>query len=231
VTEHRRAPRPRVAGRPRPASVDTRSGIGGPSAGPAGASELTDLLLAAIGSVANPRSCRYVAGPLTTGPEYYEQLAAGDLDADAIRMAGEQRIRELVERLRRQSAMPVVDPGLLRVSDWSNKVYGDFFLRVLERFGAEVWLAENWEFSTGATKEYLFAVERAIPCFDALGRPVLPGQATQLIGQAAERVRRLGIQTDLFDRRLSALAGIRSALAPAETTAIPRGNSVAYFEQ
>src|SRR5437899_870611 len=108
---------------------------------------IQELLLQAMLSVVPPRSCRYAAGPLTTSKAYYQQLASGGVDVEAMRRHNQMRLSAFVSELRAKSPIPVVDPGLLRIDQWEGRHYGSFFLRVLQELCFEVWFLEGWEFS------------------------------------------------------------------------------------
>jgi len=161
-------------------------------------------------SVTRPSSCRYVAGPLTTSKEYYESLAVKILEEDAVRRRNQEYISRVVATLRDQSPIPVVDPGLLRVPNWNHAAYGRFFLRVLEELCFEAWFVDGWEFSTGATKEFVFAVQRNVTCLDERGHPLTIGRGTELIYQAATFVQQLGLSDNVLTRRLAMLKNVRS---------------------
>lgn len=164
------------------------------------------LCLQAIGSVVEPRSALYAAGPLETGRIFYEHKAGDGLSDGGVRRANQARLTSFVARLRHEFGRPVIDPGLLVVQGWEGNDYGEFFLEVIRRFAAEVRFIEGWEYSSGATKEYLLCVETGVPCFDECGAALLVDRAEALMRAAADHMRALGFSDERLQRRLRTLA-------------------------
>ena len=104
-----------------------------------------------LDSVLGPKSCAYVAGPLDSGREYYERMASGDHRLE-VRGKNESRLHGLVLNLRERLEYPVFDSGLLKVSDWSGRDYGRFFLAVIRRYAKVCWLMNGWEYSIGQNR-------------------------------------------------------------------------------
>ncbi len=167
--------------------------------------DLAELLLKAMHSVTSERSATYVAGPLATGRRYYEALAAGQtVDAEALRSQNGAEIRRMVDQLRSRTVI-TIDPGLLRVSTWSGSEHGDFFLRVIESLCARVAFVDGWHFSSGATKEFVFAQELGIPCVDGDLAPLNVRRGLELVELAIAEVAALGCPIDVLERRRVAL--------------------------
>lgn len=168
--------------------------------------ELATLLRLAFGSVLEPGSARYVAGPLATGRAFYEQQAAGTLELTQLRDVNTAAMRAFAVALRRSGPDPVIDPGLLRVSSWDGAQHGDFFLGLLGEFSRQVVLMGDWEFSSGATKEFVYATAHDIECVNAAGQRVTLADGRRLITSALTTVRGLGLTSASLERRLAALA-------------------------
>ena len=163
----------------------------------------SDLLLTLLGSVLTPRSAIYVAGPLDTGRSYYEALARGKVDG-SVRAVNEAALSAFVARLRVQHRpTPVIDPGLLRVPEWSARDVGQFFLETISRYAKEAWFIDGWEYSSGATKEYLHCVALGIPCLTAEGGRIGPVHAVALLSSALEEIGRLGVPAPKLSERLT----------------------------
>src|SRR5258707_472701 len=121
----------------------------------ASTSTTSEKFLMLLDSVLAKRSAIYVAGPLDTGRIYYEALARGYGNED-VRLRNQEALTSFAIRLRmRFNPVPVIDPGPLRVSEWSAHEIGQFFLETIKRYAKEAWFIDGWEYSSGATKEYL----------------------------------------------------------------------------
>jgi len=59
--------------------------------------------------------------------------------ASTIREENEQKMKSLVTSLRNRLAYPVIDPGLIKIQDWTAAEIGDFYLKVIEHFAKEIW--------------------------------------------------------------------------------------------
>ncbi|MGO9976060.1 MAG: hypothetical protein ACLP01_25310 [Solirubrobacteraceae bacterium] len=172
---------------------------------------LTDpIAIAALqtfASVLEPQSAIYVCGPLDHGRLWYEAKARGD-SGDSVRAINQARLTALAKRLRAQGATPVIDPGLLRVDAWTGREYGDFFLKVIRSFAREAWFIDGWEYSHGATKEYLLCRELSRPTFDEAGQALEPAEAETLLRDAAGRAAELQVDAEKLRSRIDALRAL-----------------------
>ena len=150
-------------------------------------------LLQLLDSVLEPRSCAYAAGPLDSGREHYDRMASGER-RPMLRQDNEARLTAFVRVLRSRLGCPVFDPGLLRIPGWAGRDYGVFFLEVISKYVRECWFADGWEYSSGATKEFVFCCEITMPCFAESGEPLTISEGARLIQEAAEYVH--GLQLD-----------------------------------
>jgi hypothetical protein len=169
-----------------------------------------DVLFQILDSVLQPRSCAYVAGPLNSGRTYYEYLAAGE-QHPPIRARNESRLRDFALKLRKRLAYPVFDSGLLKIPDWSGRQYDLFFLDVISRYARDCWFLAGWEFSTGATKEFLFCCTRQIPCFSESGETLTISEGMHLISVAADFVRSLNLDDEKLRSRVADLRRLAGA--------------------
>lgn len=170
--------------------------------------ELSDLLLDTLRSVVDERSATYVAGPLATGRLYYDELLAGTLTAEDVRQSNDLTMRTMVRKLRARLRRPIIDSGVLHVQHWSPGEHGNFFLRVVAELCRDVIFMDGWEFSSGATKEFVFAQEQGIPCLDNSENVITLEHGRQLIEDAMKVVRQSGGPLEVFARRLAALGAI-----------------------
>jgi len=146
-----------------------------------------EALLQILDSVLAPKCCAYVAGPLNSGRAYYERIASGDI-SPSVRADNQERLSEIVSALRKRLAYPIFDSGLLRIPDWSGRDYSVFFIEVIRRYARECWFLNGWEFSSGATKEFVFCCSIETPCFTESGGPLSIAEGRRLIGIAANFV-------------------------------------------
>jgi hypothetical protein len=162
-------------------------------------------------SVLEPRSAIYVCGALETGRSYYESLAAGrDVDLVELRAENQARLTDFARSLRARLDVPIIDPGILRVASWSRDMYGPFFLRVVDMYAFEAWFIEGWEFSRGATSEYVHCSKAGIPCRDASGDPLPVAQAVELLQGATTRLSEFNLDASKFESRIATLANLQA---------------------
>jgi hypothetical protein len=167
-----------------------------------------EALFRVLDSVLQPQSCAYVAGPLDSGRTYYERLASGA--PPVVRAENESRLSAFTARLREHRTYPVIDPGLLKVAGWSGKEYSVFFLEMIRRYARECWFVDGWEFSTGATKEFVFCCTIQTPCLTESGERLIAPEGLRLIHEAANFVRGLGLDDAKLLSRASDLSRIES---------------------
>jgi hypothetical protein len=92
------------------------------------------------------------------------------------------------------------------VPGWAGSDYGRFFLRVLEELCFEVRFVSGWEYSMGATKEFLRSQELGIPCFNENGETLT---ARAVVGLLEAVIYELKVN-DIDDRRyVSRLSSLR----------------------
>lgn len=167
---------------------------------------LRGYLLDALASVVSKRGAAYVAGPLATGKEYYALIASGrGEDARRIRQVNDEALRNFVFMLRNKLSHPVIDPSILIVSEWTSKEIGDFFIDVIGLYAKEMWLMDGWEYSRGATKEFVYCIKNGVACFDACGNAVNGEHGLSLIDSACSYLDALGIDSSPFAGRASDL--------------------------
>jgi hypothetical protein len=163
-----------------------------------------DVLFQLLDSILLPQSCAYVAGPLGTGKNYYERLAAGD-QHPTVRPENELRLCSFVGVLRERLPYPVFDPGRLRISDWVGRDYDAFFLEVIRRYAKDCWFLSGWEYSTGATKEFVFCAKSGIRCFDEASRTLTISDGIALIQAAADSISAMRLDRSKLESRVADL--------------------------
>lgn len=164
---------------------------------------LESYLISAFASVAPKTGCAYVAGPLATGKTYYDHIARGEDNlASLVRGHNEKTIELFVNNLRYKLSYPIIDPGLLKIQEWSSRETGEFFLKVIKIFAKETWFINGWEYSRGATKEFEFCLLNGIPCLDENGKSISQKEAIEMISDVVTHLKENGIPADRFQDRL-----------------------------
>jgi hypothetical protein len=166
-----------------------------------------DALFAAMQSVAAPRSCCYLAGPLTSSEA--RLMGRSHLSWTEIESNNRARMQEIAGNLRRRLDYPVIDSSVLQVPGWSGSDYGRFFLRVMEELCFEIRFIDGWEYSMGATKEFVRAQELRIPCFNEGGVGLTIDDGIGLIDFAVRNMESLGIESSRYAVRLKSLRELR----------------------
>lgn len=155
-------------------------------------------------SLLDLKSAAYGAGPLDSGRLYYESLARG-VSTTNIRNTNESHLTLFIHNLRRKLPYPVINPGLLRIDGWAGQDYGSFFLKVIESYVKEVWFIDGWEYSIGATKEFVFCLHNRVPCLDQAGNTLTADRGKQLIMNAASYIEGLGLNSSKLRSRIQYL--------------------------
>lgn len=172
---------------------------------------LQQYLLDAVGSVVPIHGGAYVAGPLATGKRYYELVASGHHDvASTIRSENEQKMKAFVAALRTRLSYPIIDPGLIKITEWTPTEMGDFYITVIQHFVKEIWFMDEWQYSRGASKEFQFAVTNHIVCLNTSGTAISAEEGANMISDVAKHLVRLGIDASRFADRVT---NIRQALS------------------
>lgn len=160
-----------------------------------------ELLLNAMLSVVEPKSCCYLAGPITTS----RQLLLGE-DPAVLEARNREDLAKQARCLRETLGCPVVNPGLLIVPGWSGSAYGNFFIGAMESLCFEVRFMPGWEYSIGASKEYVHALTTGLPCLNIDGSPLTRSRAISLLGDARSAYRSVDPRrSDKLTERIYAL--------------------------
>lgn len=162
--------------------------------------DIKSICLQLLNSVLAPRSCAYASGPLDSGVLLYENPTG--MSAAEIRKHNQTRLTNFTIQLRQRLTYPVIDPGLLRVSGWVGKDYGSFFLEVMEQYAKEAWFIDGWEFSYGATREFLFFTSLGRPCLNEAGENLSIQAGKGLIQDAIIRLEKNGFDASRLRLRL-----------------------------
>jgi hypothetical protein len=165
-----------------------------------------------LDSVLEPGSAAYAAGPLGSGRLHYEVAAGLQKPREDLRAGNEQRLRQFAHGLRERLDVPVIDPGLLKVAGWSGSEHLAFYLQVLSRYGREAHFIDGWEYSTGATAEFMLCMKTGMPCFTADGARLPAQLGINMVKEAAGYLCSLGASPEPLQARASELASLPAAL-------------------
>lgn len=171
-------------------------------------SELRDALIGLCKSIIPPDGAIYVAGPVDTGELYYKQEGDSLERGDDIRSENLKKIDSLVNRLRNSRDVPVINPGILQIPGWSPRQIGDLFMSIIKKFVKEVWFVDGWEYSHGATKEFLYCCKRSIDCFDENANIITSKRARKLISNAIDDISNEGKDTTKLEKRINSIKEI-----------------------
>jgi hypothetical protein len=170
---------------------------------PAAPDWTADVLFAAMQSVVAPHSCCYVAGPLTSSEA--RLMSRSDSLSAEIESSNRARMRAFTQHLRQELNHPVIDSSILQVPGWNGSQYGGFFLRVMEELCSEVRFLDGWEYSMGATKEFVRAQELRVSCLDESGGELVLATGVELIQRVANKLGKSGIDNSAHLKRLDSL--------------------------
>jgi hypothetical protein len=177
-------------------------------------SEFRLTLLQAFESVLEDRSAIYLAGPLATGKRFFEASADAHFSPQTLRQENARAMRAVAKSLRTTQEKPVIDPSLLQPAGWSSLEIGQFYIDLLARFACEVRFMDNWEFSRGATKEFMVANDIGIPCQDIAGRSISLADGINVIALASKKILQLGSDNTPWVARLETLEKIALSRKP-----------------
>jgi hypothetical protein len=90
----------------------------------------------------------------------------------------------------------------MRVDGWDGRAYDDFFLEVIRRFVGQAWFIDGWEYSHGATKEYILCTELGLERIDEGGDVLPPRAAAVHVAAAVDHLSGLGVDHAKLRSRL-----------------------------
>ena len=169
---------------------------------------IREICLQLLNSVLKPHSAAYVAGPLDSGQHYYELIHNGNNPKVDIRKKNQKQLTRFAQELRNHLPYPVIDPGPLRVSGWKGSDYASFFLEVIDHYVKEVWFIDGWEFSIGATNEFVFCINKGLPCLNESGEKITPYAGKMLIEKAVSSIDTLKKDSSKLQLRIQELENV-----------------------
>jgi len=124
-------------------------------------------------------------------------VAARKANVDKINITESE---EYAAALRRSLKKPVINPGLLEAENWGQPDYRFFWRNVIEYFCEALYLKDGWEYSSGASYEYLIASLKGIPRIDQAGQRVPPEDAADAIANALRLLRQKNADTSFLEQ-------------------------------
>lgn len=161
----------------------------------------------------------YVSGPITTGRRFLTFMqrhaaAVGTpryaelFDEEVLRpniVAQQKLISAVSDRLRPREV--VIDPTVLPVlPNWKQSDYHSLWAIVIQRWARRVVFANDWQYSSGCTWEFVIAQRCEIQVVDAEDRPIKTGKAIDLISAAVRDIQAANGNTVFLERTLQELS-------------------------
>jgi len=173
-----------------------------------------DILLAVYGSVLHGRSALYCSAPITSGYRFVEwvrnsgaDITSADHAIAAFPLEHQRHVvqpnlahaREVIERLRLESEIPIIDPtSVPHITAWIQVDWLRFWEKVIGRFAIGMILLDDWQYSFGCAHEFVFAQQNSIPTFDETGNPIDSSRGRSLIEDAILAITQIGGSTELL---------------------------------
>jgi hypothetical protein len=161
----------------------------------------------------------YVSGPITTGRRFLSfwqrhAAAAGTpeyaklFEQEVVRpniLAQQELTSAVANRLAPREV--VIDPTVLPVfPDWTQADYHSLWAIVIERWVKRLVFADDWQYSSGCTWEFLVAHRFGLPVLDSEQRPIELRKAINYISLAVADIRGVHGNTLLLEQTLHELS-------------------------
>jgi hypothetical protein len=164
-------------------------------------SQSLEDVLTVFRSILPEKSAIYVATPITTGRQFYENKHESTIgtfpdcvphDSRQVVLANRDRVRPIINRLREQLKEPLIDPTQVEFRHWSQSEYTNLWRRVIEQFVYKIVFLNGWEYSTGCIQEFLVGCEERLMMFDEQLKVVTMASGKRLIESALDELHRAG---------------------------------------
>lgn len=145
----------------------------------------------------------YISGPITTGQIFlkWHLLSGSKLLSDPVNYknslisnviaVNEVSILEIAEKVRGMKSNPVIEPASLRIDEWRQNDYIKFWLSVLEKFVAEIFFVDGWQYSAGCAAEFRFAIDSGYVVHSQNGQEITLAVGRDLVLKAADEIHAL----------------------------------------
>lgn len=156
-------------------------------------------LLTALQCSTDKGNTTYCAGPITSG-------RARSVESTEKLLFKKNNIelgRAKAARLRGEMSGSVIEPFSLSVDDWSQNEYRAFWRLVIERLCDRVLFLDDWQYSNGASFEFLVATNSGKLTLDERGQELSRAEGTQKIREAITDLTNNKLSTEFLCRILS----------------------------
>jgi hypothetical protein len=172
------------------------------------------LLLSVFATVLHGRDATYVSAPITTGRSVLMQLRKtkrrdAEINLAETYHANKRRLTRLVRRLRRETCV-VINPGdLCDVPGWTQSDYRVLWSQVIERFAKIVVFLNGWQYSNGASFEYLVATRAGCVTRTQGGAALHRSRALTLLKKAVNETRGVSQDTAFLENVITELQKLK----------------------
>jgi hypothetical protein len=177
-------------------------------------SQSVEDVLTVFRSILSEKSAIYVATPITTGRQFYENKHEPTIgifrdsvahEARQVVLANRDRVRPIINRLREHLKEPLIDPTQVELRHWSQSEYKNFWRRVIEQFVNKIVFLNGWEYSTGCIEEFRVACDEHLLMFNEELKALTIASGRQLIASALADLRRAGHDAPMHRKVIESL--------------------------
>ncbi len=180
--------------------------------------QFTEQFIEACKAYANGRPIVYMSTPVTGGSRKYEflktlgkasksELTEGEHErfVSTVIAANSENAFNIAECMREDHERGLVlDPGEISLPGWTQKMYLDLWLKVVNEVASEVVMAPGWELSKGCVYEVREALNRGIPVATAAGEALDRDTVQSRVSGAVERMEEAGFKELTMEEILKA---------------------------
>jgi hypothetical protein len=113
----------------------------------------------------------------------------------------------------------VIDPSsLIDISGWGQKDYHAFWVGVIDQYAERILFLDGWQYSDGATTEFIAAIRLGLPTFTEHLSPLTVDDGKDLLRVAIEEYESVGLDPKLLRRSLNAADQVVPAARPRRET-------------
>lgn len=157
-----------------------------------------------------PAAGNYLAGPISTGRRYYQALARTQTHSleqlidrvgpigywDHVRGPNVSEGERYAENLRKSGLPHVIFTGAIHIDYWTGEDYMELCFQLIESRVCRLYFHPDWMFSSGAVREYMFALEKGFETLNTDGSPLHPQQAVEAMELSCAEIENLGLSPE-----------------------------------
>lgn len=167
-------------------------------------------------------SFAYVSGPMQSGKteyavmEKYGAKTRAELKQKArdpkvnvkeIIIPNAKALREFAKTVARRTTLPVANPSDFHVRNWEDNEdqYLAVWIPFVEKHAAELHMIDGWNYSTGATMEFLTFLEKqksgqSVKIYDHEGKEIDAKRGLELVQEGIENIRTRGFHVEKLEK-------------------------------